>query len=113
MSTNPRGLWVYSGDFGLPRLRHAAGHVDIKRYLCIVINKKDMQLNKKLGDNLATACYTSDGLALRLSGKDDKFANSIALVEVVDGEIHLVLFDDAIKRYGIKIEHENIAPEKW
>ena len=72
-----------------------------------------MKLNKKLGDNLAIASYTSDGLALRLSGKDDKFANSIALVELVDGELHLSLFDDAIERYGIKIVHENVAPEVW
>jgi hypothetical protein len=34
-------------------------------------------------------------------------------VECVDGELHLVLFDDAIERYGIKVEHENAAPEVW
>lgn len=73
-----------------------------------------MKLQKKIStDTLASACYTQDGLALRLSGKDDKFANSIALVEVVDGKLRLVLFDDAIARYGIKVEHENIAPETW
>jgi hypothetical protein len=31
----------------------------------------------------------------------------------VDGELHLVLFDDAIERYGIKVEHENVAPKVW
>lgn len=73
-----------------------------------------MQLKKKIkGDTLASACYTSDGLALRLTGDGDKFMNSIALVEQVDGEIRLVLFDDAIARYGVKIEHENVNPEEW
>ncbi len=73
-----------------------------------------MQLKKKItNDTLATACYTSDGIALRLSGKDDKLMNSIAIVEYVDGELLLTLFDDAIDRYGVKINHENIGPEVW
>ena len=73
-----------------------------------------MQLKKKIkGSTLASACYTTDGIALRLTGDGDKFMNSIVLVEQVDGEIRLVLFDDAIARYGIKIEHENVNPENW
>jgi hypothetical protein len=73
-----------------------------------------MQLKKKITtDTLASACYTSDGLALRLSGKDDNFMNSIALVEYVDGKLRLTLFDDAIERYGIEVAHENVNPNEW
>jgi hypothetical protein len=73
-----------------------------------------MQLNKKINDNtLASACYAGEGIAMRISGKGDKFANSIAIVECVDGELRLTLFDDAIERYGVKIQHENVNPEIW
>lgn len=73
-----------------------------------------MQLKKKItNDVLASGCYTSDGLALRLNGKGDNFMNSIAVIECVDGELHLVLFDDAIEHYGIKVQHENVNPENW
>ena len=73
-----------------------------------------MQLKKKIKDGVvAGAFYTQDGIALRLAGKDDKFMNSIALVECVDGELRLTLFDDAIQRYGIKIQHENVSPVEW
>lgn len=73
-----------------------------------------MQLKKKIGDNaLAGAQYTDNGIALRLSGNGDKYMNSIALVEVADGELRLTLFDDAIERYGIKVQHENVNPERW
>jgi len=73
-----------------------------------------MRLNKKLNDEtLAVARYAEDGIALSISGKGDKYANSIALVECVDGKLRLTLFDDAIERYGIEIGHENIAPEIW
>ena len=73
-----------------------------------------MQLKKKIKDGVvAGAFYTSDGVSLSLAVDGDRFLNSIALVEQVNGEIRLVLFDDAIARYGIKIEHENVAPEVW
>lgn len=73
-----------------------------------------MQLKKKINNNyLAGAQYTENGIALRLSGKDDKHMNTIAIVEVVDGELRLALFDDAIERYGVKIQHENVDPEIW
>ena len=73
-----------------------------------------MQLKKKItNDTLAAACYTSDGIALRLSGKDDKLMNSIAIVEYVDGKLRLTLFDDAIERYGIEVAHENVNPKEW
>jgi hypothetical protein len=67
-------------------------------------------------DNLKSDINPSfDNVSFILSGSDngDKYMNSIALVECVDGELHLVLFDDAIERYGIKVEHENAAPEVW
>ena len=73
-----------------------------------------MQLNKKLnGDTLAVARYAEDGIALSLSGKEDKYANSIAILECVDGKLRLTLFDDAIERYGVEIGHENTKPEIW
>lgn len=73
-----------------------------------------MQLNKKLnGDTLAVARYAEDGIALSLSGKEDKYANSIAILECVDGKLRLTLFDDAIERYGVEIGHENVNPEIW
>ena len=73
-----------------------------------------MQLNKKLnGDTLAVARYAEDGIALSLSGKEDKYANSIAILECVDGKLRLTLFDDAIERYGVEISHENVEPENW
>jgi hypothetical protein len=73
-----------------------------------------MRLSKKLNDEtMCVARYAEDGIALSISGKDDKYANSIAFVECVDGEIHLTLFDDAIERYGVKIRHENVDPEIW
>lgn len=73
-----------------------------------------MQLNKKLnGDTLAVARYAEDGIALSLSGKEDKYANSIAILECVDGKLRLTLFDDAIERYGVEIDHENAKPEIW
>ena len=73
-----------------------------------------MQLNKKLnGDTLAVARYAEDGIALSLSGKEDKYANSIAILECVDGKLRITLFDDAIERYGVEIGHENVKPEIW
>lgn len=73
-----------------------------------------MQLNKKLnGDTLAVARYAEDGIALSLSGKEDKYANSIAILECVDGKLRLTLFDDAIEHYGVEIGHENAKPEIW
>ncbi len=73
-----------------------------------------MQLNKKLnGDTLAVARYAEDGIALSLSGKEDKYANSIAILECVDGKLRLTLFDDAIERYGVEINDENVEPENW
>ena len=101
------------GDFGLPPLRHAAGLVNLVYYLCTV-KENSMELKKKIKkDTLAGARYAGDGIALSISGNGDKYMNSIALVECVDGELHLVLFDDAIERYGIKVEHENVAPKVW
>lgn len=73
-----------------------------------------MQLKKKMAaDKLASSCYTTDGLALRLSQDDDRYMNSVAVLETVGGEIRLVIFDDSIDRYGIKICHEKINPEMW
>lgn len=73
-----------------------------------------MQLKKKINDTtLAGAAYTSEGIALRLSGNGDKYMNSIALVECVSGVLTLTIFDDAVERYGIKIRHENVSPEEW
>ena len=73
-----------------------------------------MELKKKIkNDTLAGARYAGEGIALSISGNGDKYMNSIALVENVDGELCLTLFDDAIERYGIKIRHENVDPEKW
>lgn len=73
-----------------------------------------MQLNKKLnGETLAIARYAGPGIALSVSGKGDKNANSVAIIECVDGKLRLTLFDDAIERYGIEIGHENIDPEIW
>jgi hypothetical protein len=73
-----------------------------------------MQLNKNLnGDTLAVARYAEDGIALSLSGKEDKYANSIAILECVDGKLRLTLFDDAIERYGVEINDENVEPENW
>ena len=74
-----------------------------------------MQLKKKISDELmAAASYTeSNGIALRVTGKDDRYLNSVALIECVDGELRLTLFDDAIDHYGIKIAHEKTNPETW
>lgn len=73
-----------------------------------------MRLNKKFNNEVtASARYVADGISLSMSGKDDWYANSIAVVECVDGEIRLTLLDDAIERYGVKINHENIAPATW
>ena len=101
------------GDFGLPPLRQATGDVSQVCYLCIV-KRNSMELKKKIKkDTLAGARYAGEGIALSISGNGDKYMNSIALVECVDGELRLVLFDDAIERYGIKVEHENVAPKVW
>lgn len=73
-----------------------------------------MRLNKKINDDTLTcARYAGAGIALSISGKGDKYTNSIALVECVDGELRLTLFDDALERYGVKIQHETTNPEEW
>lgn len=73
-----------------------------------------MRLNKKIKDDiLAGAQYTENGIALRLSRNGDKFMNSVALIECVNGEIRLTIFDDAVERYGVKIQHEEVRPKEW
>jgi hypothetical protein len=73
-----------------------------------------MELKKKIkNDTLAGARYAGEGIALSISGNGDKYMNSIAIVENVDGKLRLTLFDDAIERYGIQIRHENVEPENW
>ena len=73
-----------------------------------------MELKKKINDQTLTgAQYTNNGIALRVKAGDDKFLNSVALIETVDGKVRLTLFDDAIQRYGIEVAHENINPKEW
>jgi hypothetical protein len=73
-----------------------------------------MQLKKKLSeDKLAIASYANEGIALRISGKDDKFANSVALLENINGKLYITLFDNVIDRYDIEIRHENTTPKEW
>ena len=73
-----------------------------------------MQLKKKLNDKaLAGADYTENGIALRVKVKDDKYMNSVAIIEVVDGKPRLTIFDDTLERYGIEVAHETVSPEVW
>ena len=73
-----------------------------------------MDLKKKINpDTLAGAHYLPDGIALGISQKNDKFMNSVAILECVDGELRLTIYDDAIQRYGLKVKHANINPKEW
>lgn len=73
-----------------------------------------MMLKKKLTEKtLASATYIENGIALRASTKGDKYLNAVAILEVVDGKPQLVIFDNAVKRYGLSVKHEISTPEEW
>ena len=83
---------------------------------CIFVIEKEnnMRLAKRLENGMVvSAHYNDNGLTLCLTNKEDKFSNPIAIVEEVNGETHLVLVDNALQRYGVKITHEDITPKEW
>lgn len=73
-----------------------------------------MNLKKRIDDtHVVGARYLEKGISLCLTREGDNYLNTIASIELVNGKPTLILFDDAIERYGLGIEHENIDPEMW
>ena len=71
-------------------------------------------IRKKLSKDITASASTFPvGVALRVKGPGDKYDNSVAAIELVDGKPVLTLFDGAIGHYGIEVRHDDIQVNEW